>query len=184
MWAEVAYNETLSSLKRGSRLLDIGCGDGEHAKGFRKVFDVTTLDLKPEADIIGDYLSVEIPKMDCIWASHVLEHQRNPGLFLDKVFKDLRPGGLLAITVPPRKDEIVGGHVTLWNAGLLLYNLVLAGFDCSRASLYVQEYDISVLVKKKEASLPTLKRDSGDIEKLANFFPFEVHHGFDGKCAA
>ena len=185
MFAEIAYSEVLTRLPKGSTLLDIGSGKGEHAKGFRRNgFDVTTIDINHDADIKADYILTEGPSFECIWASHVLEHQRNPGVFLDKIFSDLMDGGLLAITVPPRKDAIVGGHVTLWNAGLLLYNLILARFDCSGADVYVSDYDISVLVRKNTAVLPRLNHDHGDIERLANFFPMSVHEGFDGLCAA
>lgn len=185
MWAEIAYSEVVRTLPRDSRLLDIGSGSGEHAKGFRRAgFEVTTLDLNHPADIGGDYLYTPFDEpFDCLWASHVLEHQRNPGWFLDKCRCDLKEGGLLAITVPPRKDDIVGGHVTLWNAGLLLYNLVLAGFDCADAEAYVDGYDISVLVRNHGAVLPDLNMDHGDIDLLARFFPVPVSEGFDG-CAA
>ena len=185
MWAEIAYSEVVRTLPKGSSLLDIGSGSGEHAQGFcRAGFDVTTLDLNSPADIKGDYLKIFLTQQyDCIWASHVLEHQRNPGWFLDKCRIDLKAGGLLAVTVPPRKDEIVGGHVTLWNPGLLLYNLVLSRFDCSKADVYVQNYDISVLVRKYEIDLPALCMDHGDITSLADFFPMPVGEGFDG-CAA
>ena len=181
MWAEIAYSEVVRILPRGSRLLDIGCGKGEHSRGFKRAgFQVVTVDLAHKPDITGDYLDVELEPFDCVWASHVLEHQRNPGLFLDRCFRDLKDNGLLAVTVPPRKDEIVGGHVTLWNPGLLLYSLILAGFDCSEADVYVQDYDISVLVRKRGFKLPELSMNGGDIELLAAFFPFPVKEGFNG----
>ncbi len=130
-------------------VLDIGSGSGQHAYEFRKHGkEVTTIDLSEPADYVGDYMKVFVPYHDCIWASHVLEHQRDPGLFLEKCYRDLKDDGILAITVPPRKDAIVGGHVTLWNAGLLLYNLVLAGFDCSKASVKTYGYNVSVVVRK------------------------------------
>ena len=42
----------------------------------------------------------------------------------------MKDDGVLAITVPPGESLVIGGHLTNWNAGILLYNLVLAGFDC------------------------------------------------------
>ena len=43
-----------------------------------------------EADFHGDYLSVEFGRpFDAIWCSHVFEHQRHPGRFLEKIFRDL-----------------------------------------------------------------------------------------------
>jgi hypothetical protein len=41
-------------------------------------------------------------------------------------------------------------------------------------------YNISVIVQKKEANLPVLKYDFGDIEALSEFFPMPVTNGFNG----
>lgn len=163
-------------------VLDIGSGAGLHAAAFRaKGKSVTTISLRPPADVIGDYLETPVEPVDCIWACHVLEHQPNPGLFLRKCFADLKDGGILAVTVPPMKPEIVGGHVSVWNAGLLLYHLVIAGFDCSRASVKSCGYNISVVVRKVgRTALPALAMDAGDIERLSHLFPFPARHGFDG----
>lgn len=163
-------------------VLDIGSGDGTHASLMRRHGKcVTTLSLHEPADIVGDYLETTLPPVDGIWASHVLEHAPNVGLFLEKCFRDLRPDGLLAITVPPAKHNIVGGHLSLWNEGLLLYHLILAGFDCRHAQVGVYDYNISVLVQKKSAYRPPLAMDAGDIEKLAAFFPMPVEQGFNGQ---
>jgi len=175
---------------RALTALDIGCGGGEHAAAMRAAgLRVTTLDvlggIEPRPDLVGDYLAIEMPEpFDVVWASHVLEHQRNVGLFLDKVFRDTREGGLVAVTVPPLKHEIVGGHLTLWNAGLLLYNLVLAGFDCREASVKEYGYNISAVLEKRPAALPPLVSGEPDIECLAPFFPVPVWHGFHGRLEA
>lgn len=180
MWAGEAHKAVLR--EPAGTLLDIGSGAGVHAEGFRAAgFRVTTLDIKPPADLIGRYTHIPLDPFDYIWASHVLEHQPDPHGFLTKCFVDLNPNGMLAITVPPLKHEIVGGHVSLWNAGLLLYRLVLAGFDCSEARVKTYGYNISVLVRKKPAVLPELKWDGGDIERLRDYFPLPVHEGFDGR---
>lgn len=164
-------------------VLDIGSGKGEHAAIMRNAGKiVTTVDAVAPADHHGDYLDVEFDRQfDAVWCSHVLEHQRNVGQFLDKVFDDLKGDGWLAITVPPLKHDIVGGHLTLWNVGLLVYNLVMAGFDCSSAEIYRYGYDISVLVRKRRAMLPALVSGNGDIEALSDYFPKRVWQGFDGE---
>ena len=178
-------NQTFDKLikMKFKTVLDIGSGTGEHAKAFKHAQkEVTTISLIEPADIIGDYNDqVFFEKFDCIWASHVLEHQRNVGDFLDKCFVDLKEGGILAITVPPEKASIVGGHLTHWNAGLLLYNLILAGFDCSEASVKAYGYNISVIVRKKAALHMGLIMDKGDIETLAHLFPNDAYHGFNGE---
>jgi SAM-dependent methyltransferase len=166
-------------------VLDVGSGAGLHAQRFRDLGkSVTTVSLCPPADVVADYLAVSVAPVDCIWACHVLEHQPNPGLFLRKCFTDLKNDGILAVTVPPLKHEIVGGHVSLWNPGLLLYHLILAGFDCSKASVKAYGYNISAIVRKVPAALPELAMDAGDIEVLAQFFPMPVHESFNGNFQA
>jgi hypothetical protein len=161
-------------------VLDIGSGGGAHASYFRDLSKkVTTISLEPPADHVGDYLDVFVPPHDLVWASHVLEHQPNPNLFLKKCFQDC--GTWFCVTVPPAKHDIVGGHLTLWNAGLLIYNMVIAGWDCSHAKVWTYGYNISVLVKKKQAVLPKLRMDYGDIEALSGFFPEPVSQGFNGR---
>lgn len=175
------------------RVLDVGSGDGRHARFMQAAGrEVTTISMSPPADVIGDYASdLLVPGVpyDAIWASHVLEHQQNVGEFLRRCYRDLRDGGVLAITVPPPKPNIVGGHLSLWNQGLLLYHLILAGFDCRDARVSApyadveggQPYNLSVIVRKVPATLPPLLWDKGDIERLADFFPMPVVHGFDGR---
>lgn len=164
-------------------VLDIGAGGGEYAVAMREAgLAVTTLDLGHPADIAGNYMDTPFAApFDGLWASHVLEHQPDAGAFLRKMRQDVKPGGLVCITVPPAKPKIVGGHLTLWNAGLLLYNLILAGFDCSQARVGTYGYNISVLVRRVDAVLPQLRYDKGDIESLAPFFPLPVRQGFDGQ---
>lgn len=173
------------------RILDIGSGAGLQADVMRNSGrHVTTLSLLPPADIVGNYLDFNVCKpFDVIWASHVLEHQPDVGAFLRKCFADLRDDGILCITVPPLKDNLVGGHVALFNQGTLLYNLILSGFDCREARVspvYANApdqppYNISVIVRKVKAQLPALTYDAGDIERLAQFFPVSVSQNCDGR---
>lgn len=163
-------------------VLDVGCGDSSHAAVMRAAGKkVVTVSLRPPADVLCDYMETNLGPVDGIWASHVLEHMPDAGRFLKKCFNDLCDDGVLAITVPPAKHEIVGGHVSLWNEGLLLYRLILAGFDCSEAAVGAYEYNLSVIVRKKKANLPPLAWDCGDIERLAQFFPIPVTQGFNGQ---
>lgn len=188
--------ETLEKLIQDfdfSTVLDIGSGEGKHSDMLKNSGKkVTSIDFgksiyfEKRSDnhtcIFGDYYTYNFDKQfDAIWASHVLEHQPNPNLFLKKIFSDLKEGGVLAITVPPLKQEIVGGHVTLWNAGLLMYQLIMAGFDCCDISIKSYGYNISVILKKKSImSYPDLSFDSGDIIKLKPYFPKGITEPFDG----
>jgi SAM-dependent methyltransferase len=166
------------------KVLDIGSSDGSHSKYMRyQGMDVITLDHNHDADINAVWPVKLDYKVDAVWCSHILEHSRHPGAFLDAIAEVLKPEGWLAITVPPAKHEVVGGHLSIWNAGLLLYNLILAGFDCRDAKVCSYDYNISVIVKYRKAILPKLFYDNGDIELLQTYFPMPVYQGFNGVIA-
>lgn len=156
-------------------ILDIGAGEEEiHAKYLRARGNVVhTVDFFEGATYQGDYNQIEfISLYDGIHAAHVLEHQLNPNLFLRKINSDLKEGGYLCITVPPLKHQIVGGHVSLWNAGLVLYHLVHAGFNCSEAIIYEYGYNISVIVKKESIrEIIPYTYNSKDITLIEKYLP-------------
>jgi len=189
VFTEMHSHECISKLVNDfefKSVLDIGCGrHGNHKAAFKSCRkDVTSIDYVhgKHADIVGDYSDHEFDKkFDCIWCSHVLEHQLSPNEFLKKIHRDLTDDGVLAITVPPLKHEIVGGHVSLWNAGLLLMHLILAGFDCSLARVKKYGYNISVIVRKRPVDLSGLKFGNEDIQILKRYLPVGVTpHGFNG----
>jgi len=164
-------------------VLDVGGGAGEQAAVFEAFGKhVTGVDYgrsvyferrSPQRSVIvGDFNTLELPeRYDLVWCSHVLEHQLDPHRFLQRLHAATKEGGVLAVTVPPAKDEIVGGHVSLWNAGLLLYRLVLAGFDCRQARVRRYGYNISVILEKRSIALPELAYDCGDLRRLRAFLP-------------
>jgi SAM-dependent methyltransferase len=165
-------------------VLDVGCGSGEHSERFLSAGKrVTAVDYgnshyfrqnRGRIDVqIGNFNEMEFDtQFDCVWCSHVLEHQLNVQDFLTKVSAAAREGGVLAITVPPLKHRIAGGHVSLWNGGLLLYRLVLAGLDCHEARVLAYNYNISALVRKRSISvLGELEYDRGDIRKIRPYLP-------------
>ena len=172
---------------RFDTVLDIGCGEGTHSDIFLNAGkEVTAIDYgksyyfnKMKSNpvftcITSDFMEYHFDKtFDCVWCSHVLEHQLNPHDFLKKAIRLVKLGGVLAITVPPYRPTIMGGHVNLFNAGLLLYRLVLAGIDCSNAHTKTYDYDISVIVEKKEPInvLNQLSYDLGDLRVIKKYLP-------------
>ncbi len=176
-------------------VLDIGAGDMSSSFEFlknKKIIDIVELQssfyTKKEKFnyfnkiYLGNFINIKFKKKyDAIYLSHVLEHQPNIKIFLDKVFRTLKEKGFLCIIVPPRKPFIIGGHLNLFNPGLLIYRLILSGFDCKRIKLIQYDYNIAIILKKKSIRLPTdLKTDIGDIDKLSKFFPNKIQEGFNG----
>jgi SAM-dependent methyltransferase len=162
-------------------VLDLGSGEGEHTRLLRHWGkEVFSVDLHEKADYEGDFLDVKFDRQfDVVWCSHVLEHQRNVGVFLEKVYRCIVDGGHLAITMPTHpRQRLVSGHLTSWNAGLLCYNLILAGFDCSSARL-LQSYELGMIVPKSPAQGSDIGATAAyaDLEEVSRFFPFPVSQG-------
>jgi len=178
-------------------ILDIGFGNGgasaylamKNKQVTSLGYEINTYDYPKEIfeelnvtiveELFGNFKSPN--KFDAIWASHVLEHVTNPGLFLKKCNHLLNEDGWLFIMVPPYKSKVVGGHVTVgWNLGQLMYNLLLEGFDIKNGHFVKHGYNICAFVQKKNIEIPKLRMDEGDIELTKDFWPMDIEQGFEG----
>lgn len=178
--------------KKFKTVLDIGSGSGVHANYFdSKGKIVTRFDFgKSRAFtdnnsdvIVGDFIEHSFHNTyDLVWASHVLEHTIHTHEFLVKIKKVTNPNGVVAITVPPAKSQFVGGHVTLWTPALLIYRMVLAGFDCSNAKIMSYGYNISIICENvdNDLSLENLYWDFNDLERIKKYLPEELDPKIDG----
>jgi SAM-dependent methyltransferase len=171
-------------------ILDIGCGaELEHSLKFAEFGkDVTSVDLLPLSNSVDkpdninfvnqnifDFIELG-EKFECVWSSHCLEHLESPIPFLRLLKKVTNPDSIICITVPPLKHNIVSEHISLWNGGLLIYCLVLAGYDCSDIVLKKYGYNISVILKRKDIEVKT-----SNINELSKFFPEKYNYfNFNG----
>ena len=163
-------------------VLDVGAGTGDATRAFRAAGKiVTATDLSTDGNYVNKMFC---DPFDLVWCSHTLEHAPCVGAFVNKLVDDCREGGILAITVPPLKHEIVGGHVNLFNAGLLTYRLALSGIDCTEIRLHKYGYNISAIVRKRTVELPRLIWDSGDIDSLQPLLPAFLHNNANGDIAS
>lgn len=159
----VDFLETLP-LDGVDTVLDVGFGYGFHAAYFaRRGLSVTGITshlsepMRRRADA-GGYRAVEMDMhfldfpddgFDMVWSSHALEHSFSPLLALREWQRVLRPGGVLAVTVPPHKSMVVTGHFTTgWTVGQLLYLLGVTGFDVGDGSFVKQGYNVRGVVRK------------------------------------
>lgn len=174
-------------------VLDVGCGEGiqsniflEHGKNVTALDYGNSFYFKKRQNnndiklIIADINKYEGNEVyDLVWCSAVLEHQLNPHSFLCKLHSLVKENGILAITVPSLDTQtfVHGGHVSLWNAGVLLYHLVLAGFDCSDAHIKRYGGNISVVLEKRSVNvLDEIDYDRGDIRKLRKYLPVNIQY--------
>jgi SAM-dependent methyltransferase len=171
-------------LKPGS-VLDVGSGGGQHAAAFVAAgAAVTCVDYgtsiyatDPARECGLHVINVDFNRWepdrqyDLVWASHVLEHQRNVGHFLERLIACCAPNGHVAITVPFPHRRLWGGHVSIWTPGLLVYNTVLCGVNLSTAKLIYGYRETSLIFRPDPIDLPELTFDSGDVDKLAHFLP-------------
>jgi SAM-dependent methyltransferase len=155
-------------LAPGDRVLDLGCGAGRHAfECYRRGAHVVALDQNGEevADVArwfaamrqageapaaatavavrGDALRLPFPddSFDRVIVSEVMEHIPDDHGLLAEMVRVLRPGGLIAVTVPrygPEKvcwalsdayHEVDGGHIRIYRADQLLERIREAGLE-------------------------------------------------------
>ena len=157
----------LLGLKSGESLLDLGCGAGRHAyEGLRRGAHVVALDSNEDELKNVDYLgttmidereahpeatmktvhgnALDLPFedgfFDRIIASEVLEHIVDDTRAIGELYRVLRSGGTMAVTVPRFFPELVnwslsdryhsveGGHVRIYRKSQLEERLTKAGF--------------------------------------------------------
>ncbi len=118
--------------------------------------------------------------LDGIWASHVLQNARNPGLFLDRCRRHLKDDGWLAVVVPPLRSRITAGKVNPgWNLGALMYALLAAGFDLTRGHFLSHGFNVVAFVPKAARVLDR----PADAFADPSLWPFKLDakRGFDGE---
>lgn len=108
--------EEIKDIINSGQLLDIGCGPGTFLKIAKKSgFKVSGVDLSPNAvnyckeeGLIVyqgtiDSKKLKNKKFDVITAFQVLEHIKEPDIFLNSVYRHLKKGGVLLLTTPDKE---------------------------------------------------------------------------------
>lgn len=174
-------------------LLDIGSGFTDHELLFscfiENVYTNEFDGVCESKNYPGDFLNIKFDrKFDVVYASDVLEHQRNIGQFIEKMSSIATEDGYLAIIVPKAHlHKILSGHISSWNVGFLLYNIVVSGIDCRNAIVSNGQYEISIIVPNKKI-LPSREILQsgviGNISKIRQYFPVHVEHGIDANMSS
>ena len=155
-WGGFALLEYLLSKKKFPKkfeVLDIGGAFGNHSQIMRSFgLSVDLIDkYEDKAEFRGDFNTFNFKKKyDMIFCSHVIEHQRNQGAFLDKIYDILKDEGDLVISGPTHEAEkFVEGHISTTILPVFLQILIYAGFDCKNGKMMsIAGIENSFIVKK------------------------------------
>ena len=162
-WGGLALIEFLVSERHniGSKYttcLDIGCGDGVHSDIMKHIgLKVTGVDKYSEkADYNMDFMSWSKARhmnFDVVFCSHVIEHQRNVGEFLDRIYDVLSDDGVLIISAPSEDHNLIEGHLNSFNVPLFLQQMIHAGFDCKNGKFLSAMENSFIVSKAKDFEL-------------------------------
>ena len=103
-----------ASLKKGQRVLDMGCGNGAVLKDFTKDYDIHGVDISPlfvkQANKVGlkakvhDLEKKPLPYQDkyfdVVFTSETMEHVVDTDWFLSEINRVLKKRGVLILTMP------------------------------------------------------------------------------------
>lgn len=123
------YKKTilLDRIKKGSKVLDYGCGAGEFVKfiendfetfGYEPNFEAkkAAINKTKKSKIISDLSSIENQSLDAITLWHVFEHIENQSEILVQFYSKLKPKGLLIIAVPNPTSYDAKHYKEFWAA--------------------------------------------------------------------
>jgi 2-polyprenyl-3-methyl-5-hydroxy-6-metoxy-1,4-benzoquinol methylase len=158
--------------------LDIGSGEGVHTSILRhaglEVFQVDKYSTTSEYKV--DFIEHKFDrKFDVVFCSHVIEHQRNVGLFLDKIFDILSDDGVLIISAPKEDHNLIEGHLNSFIFPLFLQQMIHAGFDC-KGGKFLSTIENSFIVSKADNFDMSERLENGYqwTEKHQNRSPIEL----------
>ena len=158
--------------------LDIGSGEGVHTDILRhaglEVFQVDKYSNTAEYKV--DFIEHKFDrKFDVVFCSHVIEHQRNVGLFLDRIFDVLSDDGVLIISAPKEDHNLIEGHLNGFIFPLFLQQMIHAGFDCKNGK-FLSTIENSFIVSKADNFEMVERLENGYqwTEKHKNRSPIEL----------
>ena len=182
----VEYLLSKNKFKKKFKVFDIGGALGRHCQIMRAFgLSVDIIDkYEKEAELVGDFNEYDFKtKYDMIYCSHVIEHQRNQGLFLDKIFDLLNDEGDLVISGPKHPAErFVEGHISTTILPVFLQLLIYAGFDCKEGKMMsFGGIENSFIVKKSKNFTKKERNETGYkwTEKHRQRSPIELIAGFE-----
>ncbi|TRL31731.1 methyltransferase domain-containing protein [Rhizobium straminoryzae] len=187
----------LLDLPSAKRVLDIGPGWQDRAPHLLAAGKTLSVAVRDDAsgDTIAGVSRIPFPlapeeqtePFDAVMACHALQREANPHRFLRALHAALSEEGCLLLSVPSLRFPLLSGDLTLWTGGLLLYHLVLAGFDCREAGLQVDRGELCLALVKRSCpawtegtALPALESLRPLLPPQLDFIAEAEGHCFNG----
>lgn len=145
------------AMKKGDKLLDVGCGRGDFTKGFADLgLEVSGIDrekgdsqmlqdieVKVSDDLEKNPFPFEDETFDIVFSKSVIEHIREPNNFMRETRRVLKSGGRVIAMVPDWQSQMFifyddPTHVHPYTAAGLQDLLSMYGFHGSNAELFYQ----------------------------------------------
>jgi SAM-dependent methyltransferase len=137
----------------GLHILDAGCGGGATMESLRRYGSVRGLEISEEAVeynrercrevSLGSIEQMPFPdsRFDLVLALDIIEHVPDDLQALRELFRTLRPGGSLLVTVPALQmlwsaHDVINGHYRRYTLGELRDQVETAGFEVVTATYF------------------------------------------------
>ncbi len=144
-------------MKKGDKLLDIGCGRGDFTQAFKDLgLDVTGIDrergdkavlegidVSLSNDLENNAFPFEDNSFDIVFSKSVIEHIGNPNNFMRETHRVLKPGGRVVTMTPDWHSQMYifyddPTHVHPYTTTGLKDLFAIYGFKDAQAELFYQ----------------------------------------------
>ncbi len=197
-WWWIGRKNIIKSLLNAKRvrskniILDAGCGTGSNIIFFNQFGTTYGIDISPIATKfcqirgIKNVVTGDVSKLpyknnffDIVSCMDVLEHIENEEKVIKEIFRVLKPGGELLLTVPAlpflfSKHDNAQGHFRRYNRKYLRKMLLLSGFEEERISYFNTLLSFPIIILRLLSKFESFS-SLADFDAKMNYDIYKAH---------